>query len=85
MVAELGNFALIVALMAAVWQSVFPLVGALRQDGALAAGGGNAALAQVGLIAFFLCLSDCGSCAVGFLRSQRRARTPIQQNRSSTN
>ena len=58
MVAELGNFALIVALMAAVWQSVFPLVGALRQDGALAAGGGNAALAQVGLIAFsFACLT----------------------------
>ena len=58
MIAELGNFALIIALMAAAWQAFFPLVGALREDRALAAGAGNAALAQLGLVAFsFVCLT----------------------------
>ncbi len=58
MIAELGNFALIVALMAALWQAVFPLMGAVRRDRALAAGSANSALAQLALIAFaFGCLT----------------------------
>ncbi len=58
MIAELGNFALIIALMAAAWQALFPLLGAVRQDRALAAGASNAALAQLGLVAFsFACLT----------------------------
>ncbi len=58
MTAELGNFALIVALMAAIWQAIFPLVGTVRGDHALAAGSTNSALAQLALIAFaFGCLT----------------------------
>ncbi len=58
MIAELGNFALIAALMAALWQAVFPLIGAVRQDHAVGAGSTNSALAQLALIAFaFGCLT----------------------------
>ena len=41
MTAEIGNFALILALAAALWQAAFPFVGAVRNDNALAASAPN--------------------------------------------
>ncbi len=46
MVAEIGQFALILALLAALHQAVFPLLGAARGDAGLMAGARNAALIQ---------------------------------------
>lgn len=58
MIAELGNFALIIALMAALWQAVFPLIGAVREDHNLAAGSTHSAIAQLLLIVLaFGCLT----------------------------
>src|SRR3990167_4551472 len=51
MAAEIGQFALIMALCAALIQGVFPFLGALRRDEGLAAIGRSAALAQGMLIA----------------------------------
>lgn len=50
MIIELGHFALILAFMVAIVQTVLPLWGAYRNDGALMAVGGPAALAQAALI-----------------------------------
>ncbi len=52
MIVEIGHYALILAFAVAVVQSVLPLMGAARGDGALMAVGRSAALAQFGLIAF---------------------------------
>ena len=52
MIIELGHFALILAFMVAIVQSVLPLWGAYRNDASLMAVGGPAALAQAALILF---------------------------------
>ncbi|ODN70561.1 heme lyase CcmF/NrfE family subunit [Methylobrevis pamukkalensis] len=51
MIAEVGHFALVLALALALVQSVVPLIGARRRDPALMAVGGPAAVAQLVLIA----------------------------------
>ena len=51
MAAEIGQFALIMALCAALVQGVFPFLGALKRDLALAAIGRSSALAQGALVA----------------------------------
>lgn len=57
MTAELGQFALILALFAALIQGIFPFVGVARRDSALMAIGRSAALAQGYLVAVaFACL-----------------------------
>ncbi len=57
MTAELGQFALILAMMTATIQGVFPLVGAARGDAALSALGRSAAIASLTLVAAaFACL-----------------------------
>lgn len=59
MIAEIGNIALILAFLAALYQGVFPLAGALQNDRALAATGRRAALAQGALIVIaFACLTQ---------------------------
>ncbi|MBL8836332.1 MAG: heme lyase CcmF/NrfE family subunit, partial [Alphaproteobacteria bacterium] len=52
MIVEIGHYALILAFAVAFVQSVLPLMGAARGDGALMEVGRSAALAQFGLIAF---------------------------------
>ena len=52
MIAELGHFALALALILALVQSVLPLIGARRLDPALMALGGSTAFAQFALVAF---------------------------------
>ena len=51
MIAELGHFALILALAVAAWQTVAPLYGAARADGALMASGSMASVLQLAFIA----------------------------------
>jgi len=51
MIAELGHFALALALMLALVQSVLPLIGAARGNVALMAVGGSTAIAQFALVA----------------------------------
>ena len=59
MVAELGNFALILALLAALYQAVFPLMGGIKGDASLMATARSGAVAQVLLIVFsFICLTQ---------------------------
>ncbi len=50
MIAELGHFALVLALMVALAQSIVPMVGAARGDGRMMAMAGPAASAQLALI-----------------------------------
>ena len=58
MIPELGQFALIVALLLALVQATLPLVGAWRNDAALMATARPAALAQFGFVlAAFICLA----------------------------
>ncbi|MBA3508134.1 MAG: heme lyase CcmF/NrfE family subunit, partial [Betaproteobacteria bacterium] len=58
MIPELGHFALIVALLTALTQSVLPLIGAARRDARLLATAKPAARAQFVLVAFaFVCLA----------------------------
>ncbi len=58
MTAEVGQFALILALLLALVQSVAPLVGAWRRDGVLMAVGRQAALLQGGFVVLaFACLA----------------------------
>ena len=58
MIPELGHFALIVALLTALTQSVLPLIGATRRDARLLAIAKPAARAQFVLVAFaFVCLA----------------------------
>ena len=52
MIIELGHFALILAFMVAIVQTILPLWGAYTRDGRMMAVAGPAALAQAGLIAF---------------------------------
>lgn len=57
MIAEFGQFALILALFAALFQGVFPFIGVARGDFALASLGRTGALAQLALVAAaFACL-----------------------------
>jgi cytochrome c-type biogenesis protein CcmF len=57
MIPEIGRFALIVALMIALTQSVLPLVGAARRDARAMAFGDFAAVAQLAFVALaFFCL-----------------------------
>ena len=51
MIVELGHFALIVAFVVAILQTVVPMYGASRRDGALMALAGPASVAQFLLIA----------------------------------
>ena len=51
MIVELGHFALILALVVAVLQTVLPMYGAARQDGALMALAGPASVVQFLLVA----------------------------------
>ena len=51
MIIELGHFALILAFMVAIVQTILPLWGAYTRDGRMMAVAGPAALAQAGLIA----------------------------------
>ncbi|MEM8770665.1 MAG: heme lyase CcmF/NrfE family subunit [Pseudomonadota bacterium] len=58
MLAEIGNFTLILAFLVALYQSAIPLAGALKSDAALTATGRPAALAQGALIVLaFVCLT----------------------------
>ena len=58
MVAEIGQFALVLAFLVAIAQSVFPLVGAARGDMALMRIGRTGALGQVAFISLaFACLT----------------------------
>ncbi len=50
MIAEIGHFALVLALVLALVQSVVPIVGAVRRDGALMQVGPSVALAQLLLV-----------------------------------
>ncbi len=50
MIPEVGNFALVAALMAAIYQAVFPFAGVLGRDQALAATAASASIAQLGLV-----------------------------------
>jgi cytochrome c-type biogenesis protein CcmF len=60
MIAELGHYALVLALALAAIQSVVPLIGARRHDGVLMALGNTTALAQFGFVAFaFAALTTC--------------------------
>ena len=78
MTAEIGNFALILALVAALWQAAFPFVGAVRNDNALAASAPNAAFAQLALIGFaFLCLT------VSFAQSDFSVANVVENSHSA--
>ena len=78
MTAEIGNFALILALAAALWQAAFPLAGAVRKDSALSASAANAAFAQLALIGFaFLCLT------VAFAQSDFSVANVVQNSHSA--
>src|SRR4029077_7387335 len=60
MIAEVGHYALVLALALALIQSVVPLIGARTRDGALMAVAEPAALAQFGLVALsFVMLVSC--------------------------
>ncbi len=60
MIAELGRFALLLALMVSIAQSILPLVGASRGDARAMAFGDSAAVAQGALLIFaFACLMYC--------------------------
>src|SRR6202140_985114 len=55
MIAEVGHYALVLALALALIQSVMPLIGARTRDGALMAVAEPAALAQFGFVALSFC------------------------------
>jgi len=60
MIAELGNYALVLALAVALVQSVVPLYGARRRDAVLMGVAEPTALAQFGFVAFsFAALVAC--------------------------
>src|SRR5215468_47496 len=63
MVAEVGHYALVLALALALIQSVVPLIGAWTRDGALMAVAGPTAIAQFGFVA--LSFAMLVSCYVG--------------------
>src|ERR1700739_522861 len=63
MIAEVGHYALVLALALALIQSVVPLIGARVRDGALMAVAGPTALAQFGFVA--LSFAMLVSCYVG--------------------
>jgi len=77
MIPELGHFALIVALLTALTQSVLPLVGAARRDARLLAIAKPAARAQFVLVTFaFVCL------AVSFATSDFSVENVAQNSNS---
>src|SRR5476651_2741779 len=60
MIAEIGHFALVLALMLALVQAVVPLVGARRRDRGLMGVAGSTALAQFGFVVIaFAALMAC--------------------------
>ena len=60
MIAEIGHFALVLALALALVQSVVPLVGARKRDGRLMSVAGSTALAQFGFVVIaFVSLMAC--------------------------
>src|SRR3979490_2500995 len=60
MIAEVGHYALVLALALALIQAVVPLIGARTRDGAMMAVGEPAALAQFGFVALsFVMLVSC--------------------------
>lgn len=78
MIIELGHFALILAFMVAILQTILPLWGAWRNDAALMALGGPAALAQLGLIAL-----SFGALTYGFVTSDFSLRLVVENSHTA--
>ena len=78
MVAEVGHYALVLALALALIQSVVPLIGARTRDGALMAVAGPTALAQFGFVALsFAMLVSC------YVSSDFSVRTVFENSHSA--
>jgi len=78
MIIELGHFALILAFMVAILQTILPLWGAYRNDGRLMAIGGPAAVAQLALIAI-----SFGALTYGFLTSDFSLRLVVENSHTA--
>jgi cytochrome c-type biogenesis protein CcmF len=77
MIIEIGHFALILALVVAVFQSIVPLYGALARDGMLARTAPSAALAHFALVLFaFLALTNA------YLASDFSVRNVVENSHS---
>lgn len=78
MIIELGHFALILAFMVAILQTILPIWGAWRNDAALMALGGPAAVAQLALIAF-----SFGALTYGFVTSDFSLRLVVENSHTA--
>ncbi len=78
MIIELGHFALILAFMVAIVQSVLPLLGAYLRDGRMMALAGPSALAQAGLIALAF-----GALTYGFVFSDFSLKLVVENSHTA--
>ena len=75
MIAELGHYALVLALAVALVQASVPIVGARRNDPVLMSVAGPTAVAQF----CFIAMADDMLRAVGFFRRQRVRELPLRK------